>query len=60
MSKKSRVKKLTLADREEIRKLAQTGLISYSKIAKIYDISRGRVSQIVNDNYQEKGLEGNE
>ena len=54
--KKSRVKKLTLQDRDKIREMClvrkELGL-TYAQIGKMFDVSKGRISQIVNDNYQE-------
>lgn len=55
---KHRVKKLKIKDRIEIKKLADSGVISYEKIGKIFNVSKGRVSQIVNDNYNESRFVG--
>ena len=60
MTRKARVKKLTIKDRQEIKKLAETKITTYEKIAKMFNISKSRVSQIVNDNYNESEFtEGN-
>tara|TARA_R110002020_G_scaffold82361_9_gene203923 strand:- start:234 stop:419 length:186 start_codon:yes stop_codon:yes gene_type:complete len=59
MSKKSRVKKLTLEDRRKIKHMAENRKdlgLTYAMIAKAFDVSKGRVSQIVNDNYNETEL----
>lgn len=58
--KKSRVKKLTIEDREKIRVIANTKTLTYDRIGKIFGISKSRVSQIVNDNYKEKEFNGAE
>ena len=51
--KQSRVKKLNLQDREKIKKLYNTKLVTYEKLAKMFNVSKGRISQIINDNYNE-------
>ena len=60
MTRKPRVKKLTIADRKQIIELVKTKITTYDKIAKMFGISKSRVSQIVNDNYNESEFtEGN-
>ncbi len=59
MSKKSRIKKLTLDDRKKIKHMATNRKelgVTYEMIAKAFGVSKGRVSQIVNDNYNETEL----
>ncbi len=50
---KHRTKKLTLEDRQAIVELASTKKHTYSWIAARFGVSRGRVSQLVNDTYNE-------
>lgn len=50
---KHRTKKLTLEDRQAIVELASTKKHTYSWIAERFGVSRGRVSQLVNDTYNE-------
>ena len=52
--KKPRVKKLTIEQREAIIDMAKTKKHTYVWIAKQFGISRSRVSQLVNDNYDER------
>jgi len=54
MEKKRRVKKLTLKDRRTIMNLYSNGEHSMAEIGRLFNVSRGRVSQIVNDNYNER------
>ena len=51
---KHRVKKLTLQDRQAIRDLYAAGQVSMAYLATMFDVSRGRISQVVNDNYKER------
>ena len=53
----SRVRKLTLKDRAAIRRLGETKTLTYKKIGEIYNVSKGRISQIINDNYNESEYE---
>jgi len=54
--KQHRMRKLSLSDREKIRSMAsarkELGL-TYLLIGKMFNVSKGRISQIVNDNYNE-------
>ena len=58
MSVKPRVKKLTIQDREAIIELALTKKHTYSYIGKLFGVSRGRVSQLVNNTYDEQKFLG--
>ena len=49
-----RVKKLTLQDRQAIRDVYSRGNVSMAYLARLYNVSRGRISQVVNDNYKER------
>jgi len=52
--KAHRTKKLTLEDRQAIIDLAKTKKHTYQWIAEKFGVSRGRVSQLVNNTYDEK------
>ena len=57
---KHRVKKLTLQDRQAIRDLYAAGKVSMAYLANMFNVSRGRISQLVNDNYDESRFQEGE
>tara|TARA_B110000444_G_scaffold231448_1_gene239434 strand:- start:89 stop:286 length:198 start_codon:yes stop_codon:yes gene_type:complete len=58
MSIKPRVKKLSIEDRQAIIELALSKKHTYAYIGKLFGVSRGRVSQLVNNTYDENKFFG--
>jgi DNA-directed RNA polymerase specialized sigma subunit len=58
MTIKPRVKKLTIQDRLAIIELAMTKKHTYTYIGALFGVSRGRVSQLVNNTYDENKFFG--
>jgi len=52
--KKPRVRKLSLESRIRISKIYEAGELTMKEIAKMFEVSESRISQIVGDYYGEK------